>query len=283
MTGAVAAGPPVGDRATDLEAVRDTCARLGELVRDLAATGSGAIAVGADHGLETRLAPVVAALEAELDRLRAEIARAQTLQMHRLDLREPLMVNLGSGPNHIDGWVDVDLFGGDVVADLRRPLPFGDDSVACINAAHVLEHLRHPDEAWALLAECRRILRRGGRLRLVVPDIETYVDAYRDADADEWAELAQARGWDACEPRLDALVRYAGASHHPAGFFGHQHGYDRQSLVELVASVGFGPIRLCSHQGSSDDRLRVDDRSRSTGATWRGRPLDLFVEAFALF
>ena len=128
-------------------------------------------------------------------------------------------VNVGCGPSPISGWENLDnspsvaiarlpSWCGSVLARIgaigpeqarvvsaarggaiRRAhaekLPFADGSVAVVYSSHMLEHLGR-DEARAFLLECRRILRPGGILRLVVPDLERYVRTYvEDGDADE--------------------------------------------------------------------------------------------------
>lgn len=55
--------------------------------------------------------------------------------------------------------------------DIRKPLPFPDGTVDAVYASHVLEHLDMA-EGRRLLAECRRILKRDGVVRIVVPDLE---------------------------------------------------------------------------------------------------------------
>jgi SAM-dependent methyltransferase len=50
-------------------------------------------------------------------------------------------------------------------------LPFGEDTFDAVHAAHVVEHLEHPDR---MVAECARVLEPGGRLLVVTPDIERY-------------------------------------------------------------------------------------------------------------
>lgn len=64
-----------------------------------------------------------------------------------------------------------------LVHDLRRPLPFPDASFTVVYASHLLEHL-YLFEATQLLSECFRVLRPGGVIRLMVPDLELAVAAY---------------------------------------------------------------------------------------------------------
>jgi SAM-dependent methyltransferase len=61
--------------------------------------------------------------------------------------------------------------------DLGAPLPFCDQSADTITAFQVLEHVPEPG---LVLAECRRVLRRGGALLLTVPFMWHVHEAPRD-------------------------------------------------------------------------------------------------------
>lgn len=66
----------------------------------------------------------------------------------------------------------------DHVVDIRcHRLPFADDSVACVNASHVAEHLRD-DEVRFFAGEVLRVLRPRGVFRVVVPDLQRFIDSY---------------------------------------------------------------------------------------------------------
>lgn len=70
-----------------------------------------------------------------------------------------MRLNLGSGLQPMDGWVNVDqcdLPGVDLVHDLdsREPLPYPDASVSEFRAQHVIEHLRDP---LRMMGECYRV------------------------------------------------------------------------------------------------------------------------------
>lgn len=64
-----------------------------------------------------------------------------------------------------------------LVRDLRKPLPFPDNSVSVIYASHLLGHL-WLNQADALLRECYRVLKPGGVLRIMVPDLAESVSHY---------------------------------------------------------------------------------------------------------
>lgn len=61
-----------------------------------------------------------------------------------------------------------------VRADLNDRLPFEDDRFTCVYAVSVLEHLLN---GCRFLRECRRVLRPGGTLVLLTPNISTYFTA----------------------------------------------------------------------------------------------------------
>ena len=92
------------------------------------------------------------------------------------------LVNIGCGEAKAQGWInlDIDPAGADVLGhDVSQGLPFEDSSCDAAYCSHLLEHL--PKEAApAFLAECLRVLRPGGVLRLAVPDLEAIVRLYLD-------------------------------------------------------------------------------------------------------
>lgn len=78
------------------------------------------------------------------------------------------MIDLGGKIGCPEGWTSIDVSGGDVVRDLRRGLPFADNSVFAIRAFDFFEHLESKDAAW-LIGECWRVLRHGGWLLTRTP------------------------------------------------------------------------------------------------------------------
>ena len=64
-----------------------------------------------------------------------------------------------------------------IVHDLRKGIPAPDDSVDAVYHSHVLEHIDR-EIAPVFLRECLRVLRPGGVLRVVVPDLEKSAEDY---------------------------------------------------------------------------------------------------------
>ncbi len=78
-----------------------------------------------------------------------------------------LKLNLGCGKDLRQGYVNVDIIGGDVQVDLWKfPWPWPDNGADEILMNQVLEHL--PD-TYGTMAEVKRILKPGGTFKGAVP------------------------------------------------------------------------------------------------------------------
>jgi predicted SAM-dependent methyltransferase len=117
-------------------------------------------------------------------------------------------------------------------ADATRRIPLPDDSVDAIYSSHMLEHL-YPEQARSFLREALRTLRRGGIIRLAVPDLEKLAKRYlAHGDADLFMKsslLADPPRYGLAE-RLRLLM--IGSRH-------HLWMYDGRSLCRLLTSCGF--------------------------------------------
>lgn len=90
------------------------------------------------------------------------------------------MINVGCGNIFHSDWINLDIvsrFPQVIEHDLTRGLPFSNESIDVCYSSHVLEHLRK-EEADYFLLECKRVLKKGGVLRLVVPDLEAICRNY---------------------------------------------------------------------------------------------------------
>ncbi|KJS02870.1 MAG: hypothetical protein VR65_03730 [Desulfobulbaceae bacterium BRH_c16a] len=105
------------------------------------------------------------------------------------------MLNLGCGGRYHPAWTNVDYTktGPEVIIhDLMRPLEFSDNTFDVVYHSHVLEHM--PKRyAPGFLRECLRVLRSGGILRVVVPDLEfaarEYLQQLQKAKSGEREEI----------------------------------------------------------------------------------------------
>ena len=160
-----------------------------------------------------------------------------------------LKLNIGCGTAGIAGWVNIDNspsillsrlpFGrrifrtpdwpGDVRrADVRKRIPFPDSSVSCIYSSHTFEHFTY-EESRAVARECFRVLRPGGILRIVVPDLEILVRDYLSDHSDPLASHNFVS-----RLLLTASLRdivHAGAH--------HKQMFDARSLAHMLQEAGF--------------------------------------------
>jgi ubiquinone/menaquinone biosynthesis C-methylase UbiE len=67
----------------------------------------------------------------------------------------------------------------DVRHDVREPLPFPDGEFDEIYASGILEQIGPNEEFCDLMNECHRVLGRGGRMTVIVPNAK-YPAAFRD-------------------------------------------------------------------------------------------------------
>ena len=155
-----------------------------------------------------------------------------------------------------------------VHADVRKGLPYPDASAAYVYSSHMIEHLARW-QALELVRECRRVLHRGGVLRLATPDLAAWAREYLDGDttagptpADSFMEkLATFR--DAPGSTAQRFVRRV------AGSSQHQWLYDAESLSYLLREGGFPDPELRRfREGDVPDLDQLEDHADS-----------LFVEA----
>lgn len=83
-----------------------------------------------------------------------------------------MKLHLGCGKRILSGYINIDGANqkADVIHDLTKPLPYGDDTADEIVAIHLFEHF-FPDDVPNVLADWRRVLKPGGKLILEMPDI----------------------------------------------------------------------------------------------------------------
>lgn len=173
-------------------------------------------------------------------------------------------LHLGCEDHRIEGWINVDIVrtgAVDVQADLSRPLPFPDGAMDFIHSEDLLEHLE-PDAGRTLLVECFRVLRPGGVMRLLTPDLEhlvTDVYLYPRARHLAWSD-AYLGAPTPCEA-LNAHCRMGGE---------HRFIYDFGHLARALESIGFR-VRRTAWNRSRHPCLRYLDL--------RDFGLNLFLEA----
>lgn len=162
---------------------------------------------------------------------------------------DDVRLHFGCGDRIFAGWVNIDATprrGMDLQMDLRMPLPLRDGSTRFIFAEHVLEHMDRSREVPRILAEFHRILKPGGAVRIIVPDLSRYCDAFLRRDM-EWLRAARPD----CATHVDALNTV---------FYDHFHrfNYDADALIRHLQAAGFAHAAQTPYGGSAFPELRLD-------------------------
>src|SRR4051812_26231586 len=89
-------------------------------------------------------------------------------------------LNLGCGSRYHRDWIHIDIEPSTphgIAYDLSEGIPQPDNSCDVVYHSHVLEHIRR-QHAGPFIAECYRVLKPGGVIRVVVPDLERITRTY---------------------------------------------------------------------------------------------------------
>jgi predicted SAM-dependent methyltransferase len=162
-----------------------------------------------------------------------------------------LCINIGCGSRPLPDWVNLDAARGDkidVVWDLRRGLPFPDESCAAIFGEHVIEHIPKAD-AKRLLRECHRVLQPGGVVRLSTPDAGRFLRAYV-SDRQFLADPRFAEPADTSMDRVNMMMREYGQ---------HLWVYDIESICLVLKKAGFRSTLEQSLGASAHPRMQDID------------------------
>lgn len=190
-----------------------------------------------------------------------------------------LRIMIGSGPTKVDGWLSTDLIPSrsDVVfLDASEPFPFDDASVDRIHTEHMIEHVDHPIGR-NMLAECARVLKPGGRIRIATPDFDRVV-ALAGGVGDDVTELARAsnlrNGIDpehAGDPVWAVNRLFSG--------YGHRFLYTEAMLTRELEAAGLVDVRRYEVGQSDDPELAdADHHGDQINADWN-RYQTLVLEA----
>lgn len=90
--------------------------------------------------------------------------------------------------------------------DVRKTLPFKNDSIEEIYTSHLLEHLTKED-GLKFISEMLRVLRPSGLLRIVTPDFDKSTkDILFNEFSDEWSRHKYVWGYDELKAYYPTLV-----------------------------------------------------------------------------
>ena len=128
--------------------------------------------------------------------------------------------------------------------NLEYGLPFETGSVDYLFSSHALEHFRR-DVAEHILADGYRVLKKGGRCRICVPDLQHAFRLYKQGNT---------------EHALSYFFSSLDGAHHQ-----HRYMYDFELLANLLTKAGFHSVERCDYRsGLVPDLDRLDNRPDET-------------------
>lgn len=177
-------------------------------------------------------------------------------------------LHLGCGPKYLPGFVNIDgnLFSKiDLWLDVRNGLPFGPNSIDSIYSTHMFEHF-YADELGRLLQECVRVLKPGGGVRLIVPNLESAIRAYSEGK-NKWFDSFP-RDFTSLGGRFSNFIFCDGQ---------HRAAFDFTYLDEVLREAGFREVERAAEGKSRLYGTGVPQYQPSDSADL---PHSLYVEAF---
>ncbi|MGD9637489.1 MAG: methyltransferase domain-containing protein [Alphaproteobacteria bacterium] len=155
-----------------------------------------------------------------------------------------MKLHLGCGKRFIEGFIHIDAVDYphiDHVATIDTLSFIQDETVELIYTCHVLEHFKRKDLP-RVLEEWRRVMKKGGVLRIAVPDFKKLCEIYTKYD-----DINMVMG--PIFGRQDYLYNI------------HYNIFDFKSLKKELENAGFGNVRL--YDWRKTEHADVDDYSQA--------------------
>lgn len=173
-----------------------------------------------------------------------------------------MKLNLGCGPNKLDGYVGCDIIdhpGVDYVCSVDN-LPFDDESVDEVLCEHIIEHLT-VEQFNRSIVEWRRVLKPGGYLVLECPDLLGLCKQF--VESNEFGRYCSYKGFWNIHNHIFGHQR--GNSEEEKMSQVHKSGYTEEHLKIVLSGIGFINIKSEPHKkgvpGTCVLRLRAEKSS----------------------
>ena len=173
-----------------------------------------------------------------------------------LDRRVIKKLQIGAQSNLIDGWLNVDIIPKSnevALMDATKPFPFPSNSIDYIFTEHMIEHISFA-EAKFMIAECFRVLKQNGKIRISTPNLAFLIGLYQSEKSIQqqaYIDFSAARYFPNEAPAEDVYVIN--------NFFkawGHSFIHDIKSLSRLLITNGFSNIKQCEVLESANEHFR---------------------------
>lgn len=164
----------------------------------------------------------------------------------------PTKLHLGCGTIKLEGFVNIDIkktAAADRIMDVRK-LDYPDNSVEIIYASHILEHFP-PDKIEDILREWYRVLQKGGKAVIVVPNFDKFVSRY-----------IFFRWIDRNKEKTNILLKELTAGEPDYNFEDyHKIIFNPEKFKNLVGAAGFREIKRINLKSKSFPILQVNPKN----------------------
>lgn len=162
-------------------------------------------------------------------------------------------LHLGAGQNHMEGWLNSDLIfrPGYIYIDATKHMPFKDDSFYYVFSEHMIEHLTHA-KGRAMLAECYRIMKSGGTIRIATPNLTkilSLVSPHKNGMERQYANRLKNIFFPGEHVSDVVMLNYYFRA------WDYQFLYDNQTLETTLEQTGFTRIQQFKPLQSRDKNL----------------------------
>lgn len=204
-----------------------------------------------------------AGLEQELNRLRTMLLEVKARLVIARYLRENTVrkLQIGAGPTKSPDWlvtdIDVKLRRRTIYLDGTKRFPIPDASIDYVFSEHMIEHIPYP-AACAMLKECFRVIKPGGRIRLATPDLDKYMDL-RTRDLSEVQRAYIEWNTKTFLPP-DTPVAPIFVINNQFRNYGHQFLFDETCLRDAISKAGFVDIKRMPIGESNDPQLTLVEK-----------------------
>lgn len=156
---------------------------------------------------------------------------------HILRQGKEVYLEMGSDQKGSNGWLTIDLTKScDIFWDLRRGIPFPNESISKIYSSHFFEHLTF-QEGQILLDKCLRVLISGGTFSICVPNARIYIEAYLKSELD-FNKFCRHKPAYNKTTKIDYLnyIAYMDGD--------HKYMFDEENLLHILELKGMKNVRL---------------------------------------
>jgi predicted SAM-dependent methyltransferase len=165
-------------------------------------------------------------------------------------------LHLGCGFHVLPNWLNTDLVPSREVAylDLTKRFPFESATFDYVFSEHAIEHIPY-EKGLGMLQESFRVLRPGGKIRIVTPDF-AFLKSLYEPEKNElqksylaWAKERWLGGRSCANLEIHVINNFFRN-------WGHQFIYDASSLTAALLAAGFSNVSRCRVNESENTELR---------------------------